>query len=433
VSFRFVSCFVATSLAVSCSARTYPPGLTDNVNDATAPVVDTGPPPPLPDGCVPDVGIAPSPDAQGLCGNSFLDITGDPPNLYFVIDRSGSMGEIVDGRTKYDAVAIATVALVRSLGSRANVGAAVFPGPLANDDRPCIAGDEVYPATAGDPLRGGLCGNDGPVTRAFSTAISLPSGVSPKGSTPTAATLTALLPKLASLRGRTVVLLATDGGPNCNANTTCDTSSCIPNIEGASGCTPSVNCCDPAVFGPASCLDREGTTSAVAKLFARGIRTYVVGIPGSAPYANLLNELATAGGTARAGMSTAYYDVEHIGELDDVLATIGATVTLSCQVHLANQPPDPGLVNVYLDGQLIKHGPNGWLWAGSDVDASAGDATTAVDAIDESSAPAEAGPSAEASVPFTEVDLVGEACAMLESGKYRRLQVVFGCPTNGPR
>jgi hypothetical protein len=155
---------------------------------------------------------------------------------------------------------------------------------------------------------------------------------------------------------------------------------------------------------------------------AKGIKTYVVGIPGSSPYATLLNQLAVAGGTARAGMSTSYYDVEHISELDDVLASIGATVTSSCHVKLAAPPLDSHLVNVYLDGHQLNFGADGWTWA--DVDAgSADDAGDAVDLAEATPPP----------VPHTAIDLVGTACEMLTSGRYRRLQVVYGCPTDIPR
>jgi hypothetical protein len=377
---------------------------------------DSGIVTPIQDGCAPN-GSAPSPDAQGLCGNMFLDVTSDAPNLFFVLDRSGSMSEIVDGRTKYDAVATAAVALVRSLGSQANVGAAVFPGAMMGVDG-CGRGDVVFPPTPGDSIDRAYCGNDGPVTHAFSRAIS----VSPNGSTPTAATLRALFPLLSQLKGRTYVLLATDGGPNCNYQAACGAEKCIPNIEGAPGCDPGVNCCDPSIAGPSYCLDDDGTKSAVADLFAAGIKTYVIGIPGSVPYAELLNELAVTGGTARVGAASSYYDVQVIGELDDVLGSIGATVTLSCQVHLAAPPPDSSLVNVYLDGQLVKYGPNGWLWgpAGADASLDADDASAADDG------PTDAG-------PHTEIDLAGTSCDMLESGKFRRLQVVFGCPTDIPR
>ena len=236
-------------------------------------------------GCVDDAASPPLPDAQGLCGNTFLQATSEPPNIYFVIDRSGSMQEIVDGRMKYDAVATASVALVRRLGAQVNVGAAIFPGPLVNPDDGCTTGQEVLPTRPGDPLQTGACNVDGQVTRAFSASISLPSGTLPVGGTPTSATLARLLPTLAALPGRTVVLLATDGGPNCNTGAICDASKCIPNIEQAPACTPDINCCSPALFGPASCLDDVATLAAVGALAQRGIRTYVVGIPGSAPYA----------------------------------------------------------------------------------------------------------------------------------------------------
>ena len=85
----------------------------------------------------------------------------------------------------------------------------------------------------------------------------------------------------------------------------------------------------------------------MASLLENGIKTYVVGTPGSSPYAALLDQLALAGGTARSG-STSYYDVKHVSELDDVLAAIGATVILGCHLRLEAPPPDPALVNIYL-------------------------------------------------------------------------------------
>jgi hypothetical protein len=362
----------------------------------------------------------------------FLDVTSDAPNLYFVIDRSGSMSDYVEGRQKYAAVTAAAVALVRSLGSRANVGAAVFPGRGVDQFHPCAAGEEVFTTKPGDPLQNGGCGNeDGAVTRGFATAIGLP----PDGATPTGATLDALLPTLAALKGKTVVLLATDGGPNCNSDLSCDETKCIPNIEGQFGCGPGTNCCAAnGMYGPANCLDESGTRSAVASLLDNGIKTYVVGIPGSSPYAALLDELAIAGGTARmdAQNTALYYDVEHIAALDDALAAIAATVTLSCQIRLVSRPPVSGLVNVYLDGQLIKYGPDGWLWGPVAGDASADDGDDGI-SVDDAELESGAEASTDGDVAHSEIDLVGAACQMLGSGKYRRLRVVFGCPTDIPR
>ena len=161
-------------ILASCGSSGHPPGMTDDVDGgAVANPTHMSTP------CVDDAGVAPSPDAEGLCGQYFLSATGDAPNLYFVIDRSGSMGDMVEGRQKYDAVAGAAVDLVRSLGSKVKVGAAVFPGPHVDATHPCQVGEEVFATTLGDAVRGGSCDPDGPVTRAFSSSISLPDNAPP--------------------------------------------------------------------------------------------------------------------------------------------------------------------------------------------------------------------------------------------------------------
>lgn len=408
-------------LVASCGSPAHPPGLVDVEGGlVNGPRIDA---------CVDDAAVAPSPGAEGLCGQYFLGATGDPPNLYFVIDRSGSMGELVDGREKYSAVAGAAVALVRSLGSKAKVGAAVFPGRHVSDSQQCVVGEEVFASTLGDTVLGTACDPDGPVTRAFSAAISLPNNAPPVGATPTAATLASLLPVLAALPGRTAVILATDGGPNCNGAASCDETKCIVNIEGR--CDPGGNCCDRSIYGPEApknCLDEGPTRAAVQALHAQGIKTYVVGVPGSSPYAALLDELAVDGATARLG-ATAYYDVEHVSELDGVLDSIGATVILSCHLHLTEMPPDHGLVNVYLDSRVLTYGsPDGWRWTG-DADVEAGttaEGGSATEGGDPGDASTESAPSAAS---YLDLDLTGKACSDLEAGQVRRLEITFGCKT----
>ncbi len=406
-------------LVASCGSPAHPPGLVD----VEGGVVSS----PRIDACVDEAAGAPSPGAEGLCGQYFLGATGDPPNLYFVIDRSGSMGELVDGREKYSAVAGAAVALVRSLGSKANVGAAVFPGPHVSDSQQCVVGEEVFSSTLGDTVLCTACHPDGPVTRAFSAAISLPNNARPVGATPTAATLASLLPVLVALPGRTAVILATDGGPNCNGAASCDETKCIVNIEGR--CDPGGNCCDRSIYGPEApknCLDEGPTRAAVQALHAQGIKTYVVGVPGSSPYAALLDELAVDGATARLG-ATAYYDVEHVSELDGILDSIGATVILSCHLRLTEAPPDHGLVNVYLDSRVLTYGsPDGWRWTG-DADVEAG---TAAEGGTEASDPGDASTeSATTAASYLDLDLTGNACSDLEAGQVRRLEITFGCKT----
>jgi hypothetical protein len=366
---------------------------------------------PPPRVCVDDA-APPAQNAQGLCGNTLLAATTDHPNLYFVIDRSGSMQDFVDGEQKYAAVVRAVISLVRSLGPQANVGAAVFPGRAVSETNPCARGEEVFMTQPGDALPSGSCG-DGLVTRAFTVAVSPAGGAF--GSTPTASTLTNLLPTLDRLSGRTFVILATDGGPNCNASATCAADKCIPNIEGQ--CQPGLNCCTQETFGPQACLDEDPTRDAVGALFSHHIPTYVIGIPGSGPYSALLEQLALAGGTARP-MHPAYYDVLHLAELDEVLASIGAKVVLPCHLRLEAPPPNRALVNVYIDRELLTYGSeDGWIW--SDFGDAGADEESEAEPL-----PAEAGASSQ-----VELDLVGAACDKLASGKVSQVQIIFGCPT----
>jgi hypothetical protein len=403
-------------LGVGCSSPSHPPGYSGSTTVT----------PPREAGCStePDPWTAPpGPDAEGLCGNEFLPAVGDAPNIYFVIDRSGSMREVVDGLEKYASVAKATVDLVRKIGSRANFGAAVFPAPeAAGDPSSCLTGREVFSTRAGDTPGTTTCSGDGPVTAGFAGATSLPSRVTPAGGTPTAATLWGLVDTLAALPGRTAVVLATDGGPNCNEAAVCDAAHCIPNIERAPSCDLGTNCCaGDAGFTSTMCLDQDPTKRAVAELLQHGISTYVIGIPGSAPYRALLDELAVAGGTARAG-DPAYYDVQSLTELDEVLSSIGATVLLSCHLTLQHAPPDPSEVRVFLDKMRLTYdSPDGWSFGGRADAGSAGASGTGADAVDAGGA------------NLVTIELLGRACSDLLSGRIREVQVVSGCPADIPR
>ncbi len=190
----------------------------------------------------------------------------------------------------------------------------------------------------------------------------------PSGSTPVASTLVALTPTLLSLQGRTVAILATDGGPNCNADARCDADRCILNIERASvggePCAGSLNCCDPEKVrdGPRMCVDEGATVAALDQLAQRGVSTYVVGLPGSDTYANVLNRFAEAGRTARQGLPR-YYAAEDELELTADLREILGEVAISCDVVLDAPPPDRTLVNVYFDERVVpQNAAHGWSW-----------------------------------------------------------------------
>jgi hypothetical protein len=328
-------------------------------------------------------GGPPPPDASGLCGNELHQTVVDAPNLYFILDASGSMAAPAGSGTRYDAVRVAVVDLVRKLGPLVKVGAAVLPGDMSDFDA-CQAGKEVFPVKQGDPITG----EEGPTTKGlrFSTLVK------PEGGTPVSATLKALTPKLTALSGKTFVLLATDGGPNCNNSASCDADACMTNMEGQ--CDPSVNCCAPGgSSGPALCVDQDATVAAIEALKGAGINVFIVGIPGSETYAGVLDLMAKAGGSTNAA-SPFYYQVTDLSALGEALAAI-SSVTVKCEYSLLDPPSEQGMTNVYLDQQMLPYDdPDGWVW-----------------------------------MPPSTVALLGEACARLKNGEVKQVQIVSGCPT----
>lgn len=323
--------------------------------------------------------------SRGYCSCTEVALLVDAPNLYFVLDRSGSMGD--DG--KWTTVRTVVANVITRLGPRAQFGAMMFPG--RDDD--CTVGVEAMSLRPGDVP----AGTPGPVSKAFLQGTAIGAA----GGTPTAATLRALLPKLSALGKRTFAILATDGGPNCNGAASCAAAACLPNIESYGGCAPGgpPNCCDPMYYGPLQCLDEQPTVDAVTALATAGVQTYVIGVPGSGPYAGVLDALATAGGTARSA-SPKYYRVDSTdtAALSTALSQIAAKISATCTYPLAKTPDDPSLVNVFVDDGPIANDPvDGWtLW---------GDVVT----------------------------LMGKTCARVLSGDALSVRVVEGCPTVTPQ
>jgi hypothetical protein len=324
----------------------------------------------------------PAADAGGLCGNDIHKIVTDPPNVYFVLDTSGSMSAPVTGGTRYSVVQHAAAQIVNHLKLLINAGAATFPG--MGDQ--CAAGAEVFPLTYGNPT-------------GFDSATK---AIMPHGGTPTAATLAALAPKLTALPGKTVVVLATDGGPNCNTAAACDASECMENIEGCSPndqcCAAGQNCCAPGgPAGPINCVDHAASVAAVKALADAGIKVYVIGIPGSKAYAKVLADMALAGGAAISAYPF-YYEVDDLATIALVLAAAAGSA-IPCTFTLADPPMDPSLTNVYFDKTVVlQDATDGWTWTASD-----------------------------------QITLHGAACNKLHSGTVAQVQIVSGCPTEGAK
>lgn len=364
----------------------------------------------------PDCEGPPSPDTSTLCGEQVVSVVVQKPTLYFVLDVSGSMSEpLVDADadqdeieaapTKLEASQDALLALTLEHGHRIHYGLATFPGPDEGDEEllGCSAGREVFEVAEGDPL---LCLNrrGGDVYEAFARQVEK---LEATGGTPLSATLEARSDAILALPHPASVVLLTDGAPNCNLEASCTVDACIPNLEGGAlpsgACNDDFNCCDsdevlesdlPFIGVPeAMCIDSDASLETIERFADAGIATFVVGVPGSEAYANLMTSFAEAGGTARED-GAAYFDVRDVEELSDSLTAIFAQTSQGCEVELEAVVTRPDLLNVYFDATLVPADEqDGWTVEG-------------------------------AVVTFR-----GDACEEIEAGLVAEVHLISGCPS----
>lgn len=343
----------------------------------------------------------PPQDAPGVCGRTIVPIALTPVNLYFIVDASGSMSTQIDSpdsnggiqSSRFDAARIAIRDLLLTVGSRVSFGAALFPLNSSDPNDACAPGGEVFPTHPGDGVSYTKSATPGPELAGL---LRILGAHKPSGLTPTAVSIAAVKTDLLALPGKTYAFLLTDGAPNCDAAATCDASTCTVNIEGSCGQPPSVNCCDPALglYDARWCLDADPTVAAVKDLADSGIETFIIGMPGTEAYANLLNRVAEAGGTARPS-DPEYYAVEDSTDLSTTLQSIGLSVAISCDISLEQAPPDREQVNVYFDGMVIPlDAQDGWTWTGD-----------------------------------ANLSIVGSSCEELQTGRIQQVQVIAGCPS----
>ncbi len=344
-----------------------------------------------------------SPSQISSCGAATVTLDFVRPNLYFAIDASGSMtdgiplgaGTYTAGTApgnRYIALSRAIQSLLARIGHRVNYGATLFPTSQGSG---CDGGEEIRELGPADDVSFAVSGQLGPELRSFMFNIERRA---PSGGTPVARALSGILPRLSGDAADTHVLLVTDGGPNCNDASNCGPDTCIPKLErqfitDRILCDDSVNCCSAELYGPSNCLDTAGSLEAVQRLSAAGIGTFVIGIPGSEAYSSVLDQLALAGGAARPD-EPHYYRVEDAEELLSTVGALGTTVALSCSIELREPPPDPDLVNLFFDAELVvADAVDGWTFTGDRT-----------------------------------VSVHGAACDLLQGGQVLQADVVAGCP-----
>jgi hypothetical protein len=324
---KYVSSVAAWALLMAgCSGAT--PGVTSAGAGGSRPPgagggggvggsMTVGPPP------KPDFGFMPGnvPDGGGggdakNCGAKAFNLERAPAQMLIVLDRSGSMAEVVPPvvGTKWVNVTTALNETMTATNDSVLWGLKLFPQPTG-----CIVPDGVDVPIA--PM------NAGPVAGAILTAA-------PNGSTPTALAVTKAVEYLKSLGTTTpkYIVLATDGLPNCKAN------------------------------GGGGAMDPDGAIMAVQAAAAEGFHTFVVGIATAMTAADgTLSMMAVAGMEPRAG-DPKYYPVTSRADLVAALGLITGQVT-NCVFPLDQLPPAPSDVTVRINGMVVPRDPNhmaGW-------------------------------------------------------------------------
>lgn len=354
----------------------------------------------------------------GSCGKGAKSAKPKPVNMLIVLDKSGSMDHEANDVQKWAAMKDALASALEEVAEDINFGLELYPTPklesdvidkdtCGQDGNCCEMPDDI---DMNVPIGSG--------SGAVELIIDQLDNTLPGGGTPTARALERALEYFtrgdgASLEGDKYVLLATDGGPNCNSDLVCGADLCTYNLDGRTCSEESGfeggNCCYTSTVTDGAgdgCVDSTNVVDRINDLQDAGIETFVVGIPGTEVYAEYLNEFAEAGGRAVSGGDSRYYRVDNVSDLTDVFREITVQLVTSCELEIPRSsstlPP-----KVVVDCDIIPRSEGGEGGAGG-----AGS--------DEPTVNWEWDPSNDT------ITLVGEACKRVSRG-VDRIDVVVDC------
>lgn len=262
------------------------------------------------------------------------------------LDRSGSMDlDLLGGNgvpRRWDVMRAVLPGALAALDPGVSLGAMLFP--------PVGAAECAAPQTLDVTFGAGRAGS---VARALDAAR-------PDGRTPTYATLVQAERQLreAAADGARAVVLATDGGPNCNAALDGDRCVC------ATGAMVSGQ--DECRADPSLCLDDQRAVAQASAMAARGVFTFVIGIDGDRRPAlvDALTRLARAGGRPNPRSPRAYYSVQRPEDLREAVDAIGRTIS-ACTLVAASRPPADAALTLRVGGAAAPRDPTraeGWDW-----------------------------------------------------------------------
>ncbi len=279
------------------------------------------------------------------CGATAVSADYRTPNILLVVDKSGSMDDPIGDVSKWEALQTALDDALGDVADDMNLGLILYP------DNP--GGTVACEVPEGEDA---VNVEIAPATEAVDSIIGALRGTAPGGGTPTAEALRRAYDYFvngdgADLEGEKYVLLATDGGPNCNASLRCEEDECTVNLDDK--CDSGGNCCETTTGAPLGdrCLDDSDVLEQISQLAMRDIPTFVVGIPGTEVYADYLDDFAVAG-ERNLGGDTEYYAVSAESGVEGLTATFQAISTQlvrDCDIELSEAPLQADLVNVAVD------------------------------------------------------------------------------------
>jgi hypothetical protein len=340
----------------------------------------------------------------GGCG--FTRFEANPPviNVLLVVDKSLSMNNKPAGfdASKWTALRGALDTTFSQTKAKISYGLDLFPYTGKSGQAATTCEMQSPTAAVVVPVQAG--------TKSAPQILAALDANPPSGATPTAAALTRAYNYFSTgagkgLAGEKYVLLATDGGPNCNADLTCQAAACTVNLDGA--CPGNINCCDPKIDkdGPANCLDQDASVAQVTRLLAKAnVKTIVVGIPGTEAYADTLSALAAESGVTNPDAPPGYFAVSADSGAEGLSTALQAITTglvKSCELHLEEEPPGDDLY-VVIDGVVLpRDADEGWDFQ-----------------------------TPKTSPPVLEIR--GAACHKLETEGAQYINVSYGCPDYRP-
>jgi hypothetical protein len=278
-------------------------------------------------------------DAHVPCTPGVFALMRAQPTLMFVLDRSGSMNTpFLGNNTRWKVLTGSLELSLPPVDQTMQIGALLFPTNSGFNS--CQVANKV-------DIMPGLGHVD--------ALLALMQGNRPNGSTPTADAIDVAANAVFNVRAAAAaraLVLATDGGPNCNSSLDPGKCTCV-DMRGCGGRST-------------QCLDDVRTVARIAAAFAKGLPTYVIGIQNADETQNnmVLDAMADAGGRPKTGTHH-FYAATNGAELDAALVAIRDQLG-ACTYLTTSVPDESGTITVTIDGKPVPYDPSGmtgWHWA----------------------------------------------------------------------